>query len=51
MTDATRPSGVEGMSIEEFVANMPQGMGALNERMGIELTEISAERVVATMPV
>ena len=30
---------------------MPQGMGGLNERMGIELVEISAERVVATMPV
>jgi 1,4-dihydroxy-2-naphthoyl-CoA hydrolase len=39
------------VSIEEFVAAMPQGMGALNERMGIELVEISAERVVATMPV
>ncbi len=38
-------------SIEEFIAQMPQGMGALNERMGIELKEISAERVVATMPV
>ena len=30
---------------------MPQGMGALNDPMGIELVEISAERVVATMPV
>ncbi len=30
---------------------MPQGMGVLNDRMGIELVEISAERVVATMPV
>lgn len=38
-------------SIEEFVAALPQGMGALNERMGIELVEISAERVVGTMPV
>jgi 1,4-dihydroxy-2-naphthoyl-CoA hydrolase len=38
-------------SIEEFVALMPEGMGALNERMGIELQEISAERVVGTMPV
>ena len=26
-------------------------MGALNERMGIELVEVSAERVVGTMPV
>lgn len=39
------------LSVEEFVAAMPQGMGGLNERMGIELVEISADRVVATMPV
>lgn len=38
-------------SIEEFVAAMPQGMGRLNEKMGIELVEVSAQRVVATMPV
>jgi uncharacterized protein (TIGR00369 family) len=38
-------------SIEEFIAGMPQGMGVLNDRMGIELLEISPERVVATMPV
>jgi len=49
MTDA--PVSLADLSIADFVAAMPQGMGALNERMGIELTEISAERVVATMPV
>ncbi len=38
-------------SIEEFIAQMPEGMGALNEKMGVELVEISPERVVATMPV
>ena len=38
-------------SVEDFLAAMPQGMGALNEKMGIELVEISAERVVARMPV
>lgn len=38
-------------TIEEFLTQMPQGMGTLNEKMGIELVEISAERVVATMPV
>ncbi|MCD4526394.1 PaaI family thioesterase [Nocardioides sp. cx-173] len=37
------------MPVEEFLAQMP--MGALNERMGIELLEVSSERVVATMPV
>ena len=39
------------VSVSEYVAQMPQGMGGLNERMGIELVEISAERVVGTMPV
>ena len=38
-------------SVDEFVAAMPQGMGRLAEKMGIELTEISAEKVVGTMPV
>src|SRR5690348_17720468 len=37
--------------VAEFLARMPQGMGALNEKMGIELVEISPERLVATMPV
>ncbi len=39
------------MDVEDYVAAMPQGMGTLNEKMGIELVEVSAERVVATMPV
>lgn len=39
------------LDIDDFIAQMPQGMGGLNEKMGIRLTEISAERVVATMPV
>ena len=39
------------MSVEDYVASMPQGMGSLNETMGIELLEISADRVVGTMPV
>jgi 1,4-dihydroxy-2-naphthoyl-CoA hydrolase len=46
MTDTARSPEVEA-----FLAQMPQGMGALNERMGIELVEISPDRVVATMPV
>ncbi len=40
-----------GLSIAEFIEHMPEGMGRLNEKMGIELVEISAERIVATMPV
>jgi len=38
-------------SPQDHVNAMPQGMGSLNEKMGIELVEASAERVVATMPV
>jgi uncharacterized protein (TIGR00369 family) len=39
------------LSIDEFVALMPEGMGALNEKMGVEITELGADRIVATMPV
>jgi uncharacterized protein (TIGR00369 family) len=45
------PHSLADLSIEDFLAFMPQGMGRLNEKMGIELVEISAERIVATMPV
>jgi uncharacterized protein (TIGR00369 family) len=38
-------------AVADYIAEMPNGMGALNERMGIRLVEASAERVVATMPV
>jgi uncharacterized protein (TIGR00369 family) len=41
----------EQLSVEEFVASMPHGMGGLNEKMGIEIVEASPARVVATMPV
>ncbi len=37
------------VDIEEFLEQMP--MGALNEKMGIELLEVSPERIVGTMPV
>lgn len=38
-------------SIDEFVALMPHGMGGLNDKMGIEITELARDRIVATMPV
>jgi uncharacterized protein (TIGR00369 family) len=41
----------EQYDVDEFIAAMPQGMGALNDKMGIKVLEISPERVVATMPV
>jgi uncharacterized protein (TIGR00369 family) len=37
--------------VPEFIASLPQGMGALNDKLGVELLEISAERAVGTMPV
>ena len=40
-----------GINIADYLAAMPEGMGALNDTMGIELVEVSADRVVATMPV
>ena len=30
---------------------MPQGMGGLNDKLGVELLEVTPERIVATMPV
>jgi len=35
----------------DLLAEFNKQMGALNEKMGIELVELSADRVVATMPV
>jgi len=37
--------------IKAFLAAFPHGMGGLNDKMGVELVEVSVERVVATMPV
>lgn len=49
MSDLRLPAN--DISIDDFVAMMPQGMGALNEKMGVVITEISPERITATMPV
>ncbi|ANH40074.1 Proofreading thioesterase EntH [Nocardioides dokdonensis FR1436] len=49
MSDDQR--GTTPIDVQEYIASMPQGMGGLNEKMGVELVEVSAERVVATMPV
>ena len=37
--------------IAGFLDSLPDGMGRLNEKLGIELVEIAPERVVGTMPV
>ena len=51
MSDHPAPASLADLTVEELLAQMPQGMGRLNEKMGIELLEVSAERVVGTMPV
>ena len=50
-TPARLPTSLATSSVEEFVALIPQGNGRLNDKMGMQLVEISAERIVATMPV
>lgn len=45
------PESLADLSIEELIAFLPEGNGRLNDKMGVELVEVSAERVVATMPV
>ena len=39
------------IEIEQYIATLPEGMGALNDKMGITVLELSAQRMVATMPV
>lgn len=45
------PASLADLSVEELLASLPEGNGRLNDKMGIELVEVSADRVVATMPV
>ena len=47
----TTPETLAGLSVEELIAFMPDGNGRLNDKLGVELVEVSAERVVATMSV
>jgi uncharacterized protein (TIGR00369 family) len=50
-TDESTATAPGDLTVDQYISSMPQGMGSLNERMGIELVEVSAERVVGTMPV
>jgi 1,4-dihydroxy-2-naphthoyl-CoA hydrolase len=50
-TPDTPPQSLAGLSIEDLLAFLPEGNGRLNDKMGVQLVEVSAERVVATMPV
>lgn len=38
-------------SLDDVITQMKQQRGALNEKLGVELVEVSPERVVGTMPV
>ncbi|MCM0622132.1 hotdog fold thioesterase [Nocardioides bruguierae] len=49
MTETTKPDAND--EARAFLAELPDADGALNRKMGISLTEVSRERVVATMPV
>jgi len=46
-TDRTTTTG----QLDELVASMREQMGGLNDKLGVELVEVTPERVVATMPV
>ena len=51
MTSDQDPGTSGEIDIDAFLSGAPDGMGALNTRMGIEIVELSAQRVVGTMPV
>jgi 1,4-dihydroxy-2-naphthoyl-CoA hydrolase len=51
MTDTSAAGNEQTEQNRAFLAVFPHGMGGLNEKMGVELLEVSPERVVATMPV
>jgi uncharacterized protein (TIGR00369 family) len=50
-SSAAGPQAPGSIPVAEYVATLPEGMGALNEKLGVELLEISPDRIVATMPV
>lgn len=39
------------VDIDAFLSGSPEGMGALNTKLGVQIQEVSAQRVVGTMPV
>ena len=50
-TPPTAPTSLADLTIEELLGFLPDGNGRLNDKMGVQLVEVSAARVVATMPV
>ncbi|MDZ5620580.1 hotdog fold thioesterase [Nocardioides bizhenqiangii] len=51
MTQEPGTADAAPIDIADFLASLPDGAGRLNEKLGVQLVEISAERVVGTMPV
>ncbi|MGH3351276.1 MAG: hotdog fold thioesterase [Nocardioides sp.] len=54
MTDASttdQPEKTGETAGEVFFASLPHGMGGLNDKMGVEIIEISSDKIVGTMPV
>lgn len=49
MTANALPDDLTALSIEQYKSLFPGG--ALNDKMGVELVEVSPQRVVGTMPV
>jgi 1,4-dihydroxy-2-naphthoyl-CoA hydrolase len=47
----TGPTDATLAAVQDFLAQMPDGMGRLNDKLGVRLLEATAARVVATMPV
>ncbi|MDT0201307.1 hotdog fold thioesterase [Nocardioides sp. AE5] len=42
---------ISAEAIENLLASMPDGQGSLNEKMGVEIIEVTPDRIVGTMPV
>jgi uncharacterized protein (TIGR00369 family) len=50
-TQGARSPADDERLLAAFIAGDEEGMGALNQKMGVKILEASAERLVATMPV
>lgn len=48
---ADLPATLDGLTPDEVHALLPEGPGRLNEKLGVTMLELSAQRVVGTMPV
>jgi uncharacterized protein (TIGR00369 family) len=51
MDDAMDDATDDARLLAAFIAGEPEGIGALNQKLGVKILEASAERLVGTMPV